>query len=280
MVPPSREVVKPSHGETALPTSVESQPLTEPGTHQVGGEDGHRSHHRLGHRHREPDFQPRLVSQIKHWVHQERQRRHHLNEHHHVHRQEAKSTSITPSQNIDPLDELERILSKHDLDGEDEEAVPVRPGPGRSKKSSSNRAGLLARLKPRRKSTAGSSTDARDDEVCIPSCDVVLDNTRVAQADPDDTLSSTASRSRSHLEDDEIWKDFKTEILKLTHTLKLRRWGKVDLDRAEELQVKRLSGALTNAVYVVLPPPLTSSAQQPRQQVADEQHTKPILPPP
>ena len=52
------------------------------------------------------------------------------------------------------------------------------------------------------------------------------------------------------------WDNFKEEILKLTHTLRCKGWRKVALERYKELEVQRLSGALTNAVYVVFPPQL------------------------
>ncbi|KAK6346236.1 hypothetical protein TWF730_010565 [Orbilia blumenaviensis] len=48
--------------------------------------------------------------------------------------------------------------------------------------------------------------------------------------------------------------EFRAEILRLTHTLKIKNWRKVDLERGEELVVSRISGALTNAVYKVTPP--------------------------
>ncbi|KAK6352997.1 hypothetical protein TWF696_004986 [Orbilia brochopaga] len=64
----------------------------------------------------------------------------------------------------------------------------------------------------------------------VPSCETRLDNSR------------------------ELSIEFRAEILRLTHTLKIKHWRKVDLDRGEELVVSRISGALTNAVYKVTPP--------------------------
>ncbi|KAF3920020.1 hypothetical protein ABW21_db0203464 [Orbilia brochopaga] len=58
----------------------------------------------------------------------------------------------------------------------------------------------------------------------VPSCETKLDNAR------------------------ELSIEFRAEILRLTHTLKIKHWRKVDLDRGEELVVSRISGALTNAV--------------------------------
>ena len=41
---------------------------------------------------------------------------------------------------------------------------------------------------------------------------------------------------------------FKLEVLKLAHTLKCKGWRKVDLERSDEVEIGRISGALTNAV--------------------------------
>jgi len=47
---------------------------------------------------------------------------------------------------------------------------------------------------------------------------------------------------------------FKNEIIRIAHTLKLKGWRRVPLGGGETISVERLSGALTNAVYVVSPP--------------------------
>jgi len=80
-----------------------------------------------------------------------------------------------------------------------------------------------------------------------------LDNSKTlayttGAADDDTTVSIKRSKER------EAWTIFKTEIVRLAHTLQLRGWRKMSMDRAEEVEVQRLSGALTNAVYVVVPP--------------------------
>jgi choline kinase len=52
----------------------------------------------------------------------------------------------------------------------------------------------------------------------------------------------------------EAWDTFKFEILRIAHTLRLKGWRRVPMDLSEHMEVQRLSGALTNAVYVVSPP--------------------------
>jgi choline kinase len=60
------------------------------------------------------------------------------------------------------------------------------------------------------------------------------------------------------------WSNFKSEILRLAHTLRLKGWRSIPLENSDDIDVERLSGALTNAVYVIsppkaLPPPKTTS---------------------
>ena len=85
-----------------------------------------------------------------------------------------------------------------------------------------------------------SDTDHHEDFPVIPSTNVVLDNTRAVGS------------AECHNQDG--WLDFKNEIIRLTHTLRLKGWRRVALDQGADIEVQRISGALTNAVYVVTPP--------------------------
>lgn len=73
--------------------------------------------------------------------------------------------------------------------------------------------------------------DAESDPAAVPSCDVVLEIP--------EKIGLAA---------------FKQEILKLAHTLRCKGWRKIPLDEWEGIEVSRISGALTNAVYMVTPP--------------------------
>jgi choline kinase len=96
-------------------------------------------------------------------------------------------------------------------------------------------------------------------EELVPTCEAVLDNSQTlaysggAAEGVADSGSSIRS-SRRAKKDKEAWATFKYEILRLAHTLKLKGWRKVPLEQSGEIEVERLSGALTNAVYVVSPP--------------------------
>ena len=104
--------------------------------------------------------------------------------------------------------------------------------------------------------TATSDTEYQQDgDPVVPSTDVVLDNSK--------TLSYTGGAAGAEAEtlnylrnpnDRDGWYTFKSEILRLTHTLRLKAWRRIPLEKGQEIDVERLSGALTNAVYVVAPP--------------------------
>lgn len=98
----------------------------------------------------------------------------------------------------------------------------------------------------------------------VPSCDVVLDNSKtmaysVDDADHEPETEDSAKRRRK---EKEAWTTFRYEILRLAHTLKLKGWRRVTMEQHDEIDVQRLSGALTNAVYVVSPPKNIKSTQE------------------
>ncbi|KAM0461953.1 hypothetical protein ACHAPV_002550 [Trichoderma viride] len=100
--------------------------------------------------------------------------------------------------------------------------------------------------------TASSDTDYVDGDAIVPSCDAWLDNSKTmsytgGSASADD-LSVKVEKEK------EAWTIFKNEILRIAHTLRLKGWRRIPLGSGEAMAVERLSGALTNAVYVVTPP--------------------------
>ncbi|KAK7418627.1 hypothetical protein QQX98_003816 [Neonectria punicea] len=109
---------------------------------------------------------------------------------------------------------------------------------------------------------ASSDTDYVDGDAIVPSCDAWLDNSKTMSyvgggANADDgtpTSDSKADKER------EAWLSFKNEIIRITHTLRLKGWRRVPLGSGDNVSVERLSGALTNAVYVVSPPTDLSEA--------------------
>ncbi len=108
------------------------------------------------------------------------------------------------------------------------------------------------------KSSVGASSDREhgDADALVPAAEVILDNSKTIAFSGSATGSAVSlpeSRRRA-MKEKEAWLHFKNEIVRLAHTLKLKGWRRVPLDRGGEVDVQRLSGALTNAVYVVSPP--------------------------
>ncbi|KAI2605203.1 kinase-like protein [Hypoxylon fragiforme] len=120
----------------------------------------------------------------------------------------------------------------------------------------------LRKKSPRRRSvtlhrTASSDTEYHDGDVRVPACDAVLDNSKTlgySGGKPGSTDDGASMSSKKEEKERKGWITFKNEIIKLSHTLRLKGWRRVPLDRGDSIDVTRLSGALTNAVYVVSPP--------------------------
>ncbi|KAL9056648.1 MAG: hypothetical protein Q9162_002819 [Coniocarpon cinnabarinum] len=153
------------------------------------------------------------------------------------------------------LDQLEEILRKdNSING-----IPRRSSTRGGRKRSNMLRASASSLRPRRHSGAGASsdTDHVDSEISVPTCETWLDNsktlTRTTGLASLDENGVTYSRSMSQREI-EAWSNFQCEILKIAHTLQLKRWRRVPLERSDDIIVERLSGALTNAVYTVSPP--------------------------
>lgn len=159
--------------------------------------------------------------------------------------EERPAEHTRPSGSTFSLDKLEHILLQF-----------AGPGGGHGLTShySSKR---IPRRRPKglRRGSA-SESDYTDVEQQVPNVEATLDNSK--------TLAYASSTSAEHdtsdgnsikrAKDKEAWAIFKTEIVRLVHTLQLRGWRKMPRERAEDIEVVRLSGAMTNAIYVVAPP--------------------------
>lgn len=108
----------------------------------------------------------------------------------------------------------------------------------------------------RKPSAVSSDTEYFEGDVNVPSCDVVLDNSKTLGYSGGGSGSTTdlTEDDKTAARDKDGWKSFKFEIVRLAHTLRLKGWRRVPMDLCSEIDVARLSGALTNAVYVVSPP--------------------------
>lgn len=223
----------------------------------------------------------RLLTQVAEWLQREKAKRdtkkplkHH--HHHHLHSRRKhkaqpeeppvpeepeaepvienalrRTASIDSNSSDVSLDRLQRILD------DSMAALGISSVPHYSAK-------LGRRLSHRKKASSrstlqlsraySSDTDYVDGDAVVPSCDAILDNTKTlkyCQASADDHSSVSGKREEKERQ---AWATFKNEIIRLAHTLRLKGWRRVALDSGDDIQVERLSGALTNAVYVVTPP--------------------------
>jgi choline kinase len=104
---------------------------------------------------------------------------------------------------------------------------------------------------------ASSDTEYHDGDALVPSCDAVLDNSKTmsysgGKAGATDDTASISSRREE--KERKAWTVFKNDVIRIAHTLRIKGWRRVPLDGGDSIDVERLSGALTNAVYVVSPP--------------------------
>ncbi|KAJ5523918.1 hypothetical protein N7494_010568 [Penicillium frequentans] len=200
-----------------------------------------------------PDEDPQsgLFHQVYDWLQHEKNRRMARK----ARRAEAVSgnTNAISESDEHPAEESRCTESSFSL-GELEKILAQFAGP-------QNAHGLASHLpfkRPTRRRPKGlrrgsaSDSDVTDVEAPVPNVEAYLDNSKTLAYTMGVADETTDSIKRS--KDKEAWITFKTEIVRLAHTLQLRGWRKMSMDKAEEVEVHRLSGALTNAVYVVVPP--------------------------
>ncbi|KAF2161208.1 hypothetical protein M409DRAFT_69840 [Zasmidium cellare ATCC 36951] len=200
-----------------------------------------------------------LVDQVSSWIKEKREKRHkrkaakkapqteHDTPQGPVSEPKQRRGSDASDESVD-LDRLERII-KHNL---------------HFRRSSARRLSSTLKTKPSvrrllRKQSSASDSDQHDIECHVPSCDAFLDNSKTlaytgGASDVSDESEGEDLKQIASLRDHDAWAKFKFEIVRLAHTLRLKGWKKVPLEMSSAIEVQRLSGALTNAVYVVSPP--------------------------
>lgn len=156
------------------------------------------------------------------------------------------------------LNKLERILASFTSSRRGHASRSVKQHSLRKHR----RASTTKKLK-RHQSGSTSDTDYQEGDLLVPGVNAVLDNSKALAytggSPDDDTTKGSKKRNKQQ------WVSFKKEIVRLTHTLKLRGWRRVPIENGGDIGVERLSGALTNAVYVVSPPehmPASADAQK------------------
>ncbi|KAL7621437.1 hypothetical protein AAE478_008759 [Parahypoxylon ruwenzoriense] len=254
----SRSSLLSQSGVETLSSHTSSQSLHH---HQQDGSRPHSQHH-----HHHPHLD-RFIAQVADWLEHERvkeqnrrARRVHLSRRRstkdEVDKNDTRQHERTRACSVDSqssdvsLDGLQKIID----DGVS--ALGFRGVPHYSPK--------LGKKSQRRRSmtthrTASSDTEYHDGDIQVPACDVILDNSKTlgysgGKPSTNDSTTSLSNSSRKEEKERKAWIAFKNEVIKLAHTLRLKGWRHVPLDSGEFIDVTRLSGALTNAVYVVSPP--------------------------
>ena len=155
------------------------------------------------------------------------------------------------------LEKLEQILSNSIGLGSEDKTYPSEDrkdayfSPRRSRRQGSTR-----RLLRKASTVASSDTEHQEPDIDVPSAEVVLDNSKTLGYSGGNATSEVdlAHSNKRVMKEKEVWLQFKMEIVRLSHTLRLKGWRRIPIECGGDIDVERLSGALTNAVYVVSPP--------------------------
>lgn len=233
--------------------------------HKGGSYDGH-GHHLRRHSHQHRHDPNEILSEVLDWLQHEKAKKSNRKSkrkskedggHSRIlstldslkpsHEDEHRDAASSDSDGSTDLTSLEKILERVGLS--EITSGDERTGSYFPRRSSTKRKNL-------RKQSISSDTDYADGDVVVPSAEVILDNSKTFGSSNRTTESQTNlhNPNKRALREKETWLRFKNEIVRLAHTLKLKGWRQVPLDRGGDIEVERLSGALTNAVYVVKPP--------------------------
>ena len=195
-------------------------------------------------------------STVKHAAEATKDLAHGLKSHDESHGRHSRRRDSDLAETSVSLDELQKILAETmESSGVEDHYFGDSKMSGSLTRRLSKRKGSRTLLR-RGSTTLTSDTEHPDNEMLVPSVEASLDNTKTLG------MSSNLKNSQGNLlaaekrmvREQEAWRQFKTDVLTLTHTLQVSGWRKVPMEQSSNIDVQRLSGALTNAVYVVTPP--------------------------
>ncbi|KIW89935.1 uncharacterized protein Z519_09365 [Cladophialophora bantiana CBS 173.52] len=205
-----------------------------------------------------PDLR-NILAQVADWLQDEKAKRQ-KQRHHRHHPRRSKQPRTPDDQTDDPrpndaildneqdmsLERLENILQNFSFNNNNSKLLH------KSSSALLRRGSLGKKYKQPRSMPASSDTEFFGDDILVPNVEAKLDNSKTMAFTGGSADVDTSDSARR--QDYEHWVTFKKDIVRLTHTLKLKGWRRIPIDRAADIDVARLSGALTNAVYVVHPP--------------------------
>ena len=266
------------HSISSLSSIGSSLTLDAPEPDARSGESN--PHQHVRHHHRASN----IVSQVAEWLHHEKWKRaaHKARKHSGHTRISQAAEAVKSLDGQTHSDESNRRKSQHrrtDSDLSDRSLALEKLEQILSKAMHVEGDGIAALMEekkdsyfPRRKSTSkrqgskklfrkgstvhSSDTEYQEPDTNVPSAEVVLDNSKTLgySGGTTDSEVDLLNPKKRAVKENEAWLQFKHEIVRLTHTLRLKGWRRLPFDRSGDIDVERLSGALTNAVYVVSPP--------------------------
>ncbi len=207
-----------------------------------------------------PDLRS-ILSQVADWLQEEKSSRHKRGHHgqRHHHDQHLQTPEIQPGESKTYDSSTHDTTSGPDSSLEKLESI-LQGFTGSSakilRKASSTalrKSSIAQKFKQSRAvPNVSSDTEFFGDDILVPNVEAKLDNTKTMAFTDDGSDADVSEKAKR--KDHDHWVTFKVDVLRLTHTLKLKGWRRIPLDQAAEIEVARLSGALTNAVYVARPP--------------------------
>ncbi|PWY69689.1 choline kinase [Aspergillus heteromorphus CBS 117.55] len=250
---------KPTRPALHHPASVSSQ------TSSVATESVSRNERDHGLKYGEEDPQNALFTQVFEWLRREKSKRRTYKSSSLARTDEAVSDGDDDDDDDDDDDAAGVSVERPTPTGPDVlaldklEKILLRYATSRQEGDSVNLVRRTGHRRPRSRGLrrgSASESDVSDYEANPPSVDAVLDNSKTlaysggGAEDEDNEPGESTRRAKNR----EAWATFKGEILRLTHTMQVKGWRKLSMDLAADIEVARLSGAMTNAVYVVTPP--------------------------
>jgi choline kinase len=106
----------------------------------------------------------------------------------------------------------------------------------------SRKGSIAKKLKRNSVSVQSSDTEFFGDEVLVPNVEANLDNTKTLAYSGGAAETEGDGSDKAKKKDQKHWNTFKQEILRLTHTLRLKGWRLIPIEQGGELEVARLSG--------------------------------------
>lgn len=187
-----------------------------------------------------------VLNQVADWLQQEKAKRSKKTK---QKRRRYAEKELAPDENDDEDESEHSELDLGSLEGI--LAGYMKSSTGTTPKTLSRKPSLFSRKgsiakKFKRNSVAPQSSDTEffGEEVLVPNVEANLDNSKTLAytGGSDEDSTSDKANDKAKKKDVKHWTTFKKDILRLTHTLRLKGWRRIPMEQGGELEVSRLSG--------------------------------------